>query len=195
MNTPSMFLILGLMGACAAQAADWRVDPARSRLGFAYQAMGAEIQGEFSRFGADVRFDPAHPESASVKLVVETGSIDAGIPEASQEARSANFLDVTRHPLAQFVSTSIKPLGQHRYQVQGELTLRNQRRPLSLVVLLKPEGAQQRLTGTLLIKRLDYNIGTGIWGDTSSLSNEVRAAFSLLLKPHPDKPATGAKRK
>lgn len=188
-------LLFAMLAAHNIQAADWRIDPAHSRLGFAYQAMGAEMQGEFNRFSADVRFDPAQPQSASVRLTVDTGSIDAGLPEATAEARSANFLDAARYPQAQFVSTSVKPLGQQRYQVNGELTLRNQRRPLSVVILLKPEGKQQRLNGTLLLKRLDYGIGTGMWGDTGTLANEVRAAFSLLLIPHTNKSATGAPRK
>lgn len=166
-----------------AVAADWRVDAASSRVGFAYQAMGSDIQGEFDRYTATVQFDPAHVDTAKVKMTIEAGSIDAGLPDATAEAVSANFLDVRRFPHAVFTSSSVKALGNNRYQINGELTLKNQRRPISLTALLKPEGKGQRMAGTFQLRRLDYGIGAGMWSDIETLKNEVRVAFSLLLLP------------
>jgi polyisoprenoid-binding protein YceI len=176
--------MLALFPALAA-AANWQVDDSRSRVGFAYQAMGSDIQGEFNRYTASIQFDPARPETAQVRMTVETASIDAGLPEATAEAVSANFLDAKRFPQAVFISSAVQALGQNRYRISGDLTLKNQRHPLSLTALLKPEGKGQRMTGTLQIKRLDYGIGTGMWGDTGTLRNEVQTAFSLLLMPAP----------
>lgn len=176
-------ILFGTLLPVLASATDWVVDPNSSRVGFAYQAMGSEIQGEFNRYSANIRFDPAKPETALVNMRVETGSIDAGLPDATTEAISANFLDTRRYPQALFTSTTIKALGQNRYLIQGELTLKNQRRPISLTALLKPEGKNQRMTGSIALKRLDYGIGAGMWSDVETLKNEVRVAFSLLLLP------------
>ncbi len=168
-------------------AADWKVDSGRSRVGFAYQAMGSDIQGEFNRYAANIQYDPANPGATQVKMNIDAASIDAGLPDATSEALSANFLDARRFPNAVFVSSTVKALGQNRYQINGELTLKGQRRPLSLTALLKPENHAQnpglRMTGTFQLKRLDYGIGAGMWSDVETLKNEVRVAFSLLLIP------------
>lgn len=179
----NMAALLSLLAPVASTGGNWQVDPASSRVGFIYQAMGSDIQGEFSRYTANIDFDSVRPETAKVSMVVNTSSIDAGLPEATAEAISANFLDAKRFPQATFVSSSAKSAGQNRYQIQGQLTLKNQRRPLNFLAVLKPEGTNQRLTGTLVLKRLDYGIGTGMWGDVGTLKDEVRVAFSLLLKP------------
>lgn len=180
---PYLTILLGTFLSALASAADWVVDSNSSRVGFAYQAMGSEIQGEFNRYSASIRYDPAKPEAAQVKMIVETSSIDAGLPEATAEAVSSNFLDARRYPQAVFSSTAIKALGQNRYLIHGELTLKNQRRPISLTAMLKPEGKNQRMTGSLMLKRLDYGIGSGMWSDVETLKNDVRVAFSLSLLP------------
>lgn len=172
------------MSPTLVSAADWLVDTSRSRVGFAYQAMGSDIQGEFNRYTAAVQFDPAHADAAKVRMTIDAGSIDAGLPDATAEAISANFLDVRRFPHALFVSSAVKALGNNRYQINGELTLKNQRRPISLTAMLKPEEKGQRMTGSFQLKRLDYGIGAGMWSDIDTLKNEVRVAFSLLLLPN-----------
>lgn len=180
------------MSPTLASAADWLVDASRSRVGFAYQAMGSDIQGEFKHYAANIRFDPAHADTAQVKFTIATDSIDAGLPDATSEALSANFLDARRYPQAVFVSRSVRTLGNNRYQIDGELMLKNQRRAISLTAMLKPEEKGQRMTGTFQLKRLDYGIGAGMWSDIDTLKNEVRVAFSLLLLPNAK--ASGAKK-
>lgn len=184
---PSLISLLFWLVAISptlASAADWLVDDSRSRVGFAYQAMGSDIQGEFKHYAANIRFDPAHANAAQVKMTIDTNSIDAGLPDATSEALSANFLDARRYPQAVFVSRSVRALGNNRYQIDGELMLKNQRRPISLTAMLKPEEKGQRMTGIFQLKRLDYGIGAGMWSDIDTLKNEVRVAFSLLLLPN-----------
>lgn len=180
----SLLLWLVAITPTLVSAADWLVDTSRSRVGFAYQAMGSDIQGEFKHYAANIRFDLAHADAAQVKMTIDTNSIDAGLPDATSEALSANFLDARRYPQAMFVSRSVRTLGNNRYQIDGELMLKNQRRPIRLTAMLKPEENGQRMTGTFQLKRLDYGIGAGMWSDIDTLKNEVRVAFSLLLLPN-----------
>ncbi len=52
-------------GAIAAPAVSgWRVDPARSRLGFTGAMSGQPFNGQFRRWNAAIRFDPAHLDEA-----------------------------------------------------------------------------------------------------------------------------------
>lgn len=164
-------------------AGNWRMDEAQSRLGFQYRAMGAPVEGEFHRYLADIQWDANQPASAHIRLDVDTGSIDAGLPDATSEAAKSEFFDSRRYPWARFVSTTVQPQGKGRYLLQGMLTIKGISRPVSLSILLRADGPAQQLKGTFVLKRLDFGIGQGQWADTSALANEVPVAFSFKLLP------------
>ncbi|HYP69198.1 MAG TPA: YceI family protein [Thiobacillaceae bacterium] len=164
-------------------AGNWRLDQAQSRLGFQYRAMGAPVEGEFHRYQADIQWDPAKPSRARIRLDVDTGSIDAGLPDATSEAIKGEFFDSRRYPWARFVSSAVQPQDKGRYLLQGTLTIKGISRPVSLPILLRADGPAQQLKGTFILKRLDYGIGQGQWADTSALADEVPVAFSFRLLP------------
>jgi polyisoprenoid-binding protein YceI len=178
----SLLLGLSLLPGLA-HAGNWRIDETQSRLGFEYRAMGAPVEGEFHRYLADIQWDPNQPANAHIRLDVDTGSVDAGLPDATSEAAKSDFFDSHRYPWARFVSTSVQPQGKGRYLLQGTLTVKGISRPVSLPILLQAEGPAQQLKGTFVLKRLDFGIGKGQWTDTTTLANEVPVAFSLKLMP------------
>ncbi len=173
--------LLLLLVASSALCSNLTLDPAQSRVGFRYQQMGSDAEGEFRHFSADVQFDSARPEAGHVIVSVDPASIDTGLPDANAEAAQPGFFDTRKFREARFESSSIKPLGGGRYRVTGKLTIKGISRTMDTIVGIRPEGAAQRLTGAFALNRLDYGIGTGRWSDTSVLANEVRVAYSLLL--------------
>ena len=179
-------LILALFPAWAL-AGNWQIDPAKSRLGFQYKAMGAPLDGEFPQYQADIQLDPAHPERATIRLEVATARIDAGNPDATAEVGSPLFFDSRRYPLARFSSTRVLAQGNGRYLVEGALSIKGITRRVQIPALLKTLEGRQALSGAFSINRLDFRIGEGIWSDTSALANEVRVAFSLQLVPQSGK--------
>ena len=86
-----------------------------------------------------------------------------------------------QHPTARFVSTSVKPLGNNRYEVRGNMSIRGQTREVAAPFTLKTDGAGAVLEGSFPLKRLDYGIGSGVWGDTDVVANEVRISFRLAV--------------
>ena len=178
----SLLCCVSLLPALAC-AGNWHIDETQSRLGFQYRAMGAPVEGEFRRYLADIQWDPAKPASAHIRLDVDTGSIDAGLPDATSEALKSDFFDSHRYPWARFVSSAVQPQDNGRYLLQGTLTIKGISRTVSLPILLRADGQAQRLKGTFTLKRLDYGLGQGQWADTSALANEVPVAFSFKLLP------------
>ena len=180
-------LVLALLPATAL-AGNWQIDPAKSRIGFEYKALGAPLQGEFPQYQAEIQFDPARPELATIRIDVATSRIDAGNPEATAEAGGPLFFDSRRYPLARFSSTRVLSQGNGRYLVEGQLSIKGITRRVQIASMLKPLGNSRQLSGGFTLKRLDFGIGEGIWSDTSALANEVRVAFSLQLAPQPGEP-------
>jgi len=86
---------------------------------------------------------------------VQSGSVDVGLPSFNDYVRSSAFLDAERHPSIDFVSTSVKRVGDSTVRVSGDLTLLGVTRPLTVDVAVKPAA-----TGSL--RRLDFHAETHI---------------------------------
>ncbi|MBL8466577.1 YceI family protein [Methyloversatilis discipulorum] len=158
-----------------------RVLPEKSSLAFVSQQMGVSVDGTFRKFAATLDFDPAKPEAGKATLDIELASIDAGGPDANDEVKGKNWFDVKQFPTARFVSTSVKPLGNNRYEVRGQMSIKGKTHEVAAPFTLKPEGAGAVLEGSFPLKRLDYGVGTGAWGDTSVVADEVQIRFRLAV--------------
>lgn len=175
-------VLAGFAFAQPAAAAPYaRVLPEKSTLAFVSNQMGVSVDGSFKRFTATLDFDPAKPEAGKATLDIDMASIDAGGPEANDEVKGKNWFDVKQFPAARFVSSSVKPLGGNRYEARGQMTIRGKSREVVAPFTLKPEGAGAVLEGGFQLKRLDYGIGTGAWGDTSVVADEVQIKFRLTV--------------
>lgn len=179
----STVIAAGLVLAVPALAAGTysRVLPEKSTLAFVSQQMGVSVDGTFRKFAATLDFDPAKPEAGKATLDIELASIDAGGAEANEEVKGKNWFDVKQFPTARFVSTSVKPLGNNRFEVRGQMSIKGKTREVAAPFTLKPEGAGAVLEGSFPLKRLDYGVGTGAWGDTSVVADEVQIRFRLAV--------------
>ncbi|MFI5444163.1 YceI family protein [Polaromonas sp. UC242_47] len=178
-------LALALWLACTvAQAVEYRqVDLAGSNIRFTSRQMGVPVDGAFRSFDASLAFDPEAPSAAKGQLRIKLASIDTGLREVDEEVLGAQWFDAKRYPEARFEMRQLQPQGGGRFQVSGVLSLKGVSRPLVLTAMLKPGGQQAVLEGGLVIKRLDFGIGGGPWGDVGVVANEVTVQFYLVLKP------------
>jgi polyisoprenoid-binding protein YceI len=172
-----------LAAAVPAAAADYRVDRAGSSVTFKALQQGARFPGSFERFGGSVSFDPA-TATGRIDATVELASVDSGNPERDGVLRTPDWFDVARFPAARFVATAFRRT-ESGFAADGELTLRDVRRPATLAFRFTPPDAKgrARLQGTLAVKRLDFGIGRGEWTDTTYVGNEVDVAIDVGLSP------------
>lgn len=178
--------LLALALTLPAQAAEFeQVVTGKSRIGFEFRQMGVPVSGGFRTFAAQVAFDPARPEAARAKVEIDLASIDAGGQEADDEVKSKNWLHIQQFPKATFVSSSVKALGSDRYQLAGKLTIKGTTRDIVVPITFKPDGANGLLEGSFTLKRLDYGIGSGPWGDTDTVADEVHVTFRFLVAAAP----------
>jgi polyisoprenoid-binding protein YceI len=101
----------------------WEIDPARSSLTFVLRHLVvSEIRGRFRRWGGTLFFDRKEPLLSSLRVWVDLATIDTDSAERDEHIRSNEFLDVTRFPRAELVSTSVEPRDGH-VLVRGRLAL------------------------------------------------------------------------
>ena len=163
-------------------AAQQRLLPAQSEIGFTSRQMGVPVQGKFRTFVAEVAFDPRQPDAATIVLRIELASAAIGTAETEAELAKPGWFDTRKYPQATFTSTGVKAAGPGRIDVSGKLTLKGTSRDLLVPVTLQRTGdTSTTASGSFTIRRSDYRIGEGDWSDTSLVADEVQVRFKLAL--------------
>ena len=159
-------LTLGILAQtqAPAAAANWRIDPARTHIAFAIDAVGyPRTHGQFRQFAGRISVDFEHPDKSRVSFHVESESVDVGSASFDDYLRSDAFLNSTRFLSIDFVSSSVAKVDDHTVRVIGELTLLGVTRPLSVDVAVEREGGGGRLAflAKTNIDRLAFGMNSG----------------------------------
>jgi len=177
-----------LMATASVGAAGQTIDPAKSTITAVSRQMNVPVEGKFTKFTAQIAFDPAKPDAGKAELVIDTGSFDIGNAEVNDEAKGKNWFDVKSFPQARFVSTAVKAAGPGRFEVTGPLTIKGKTNTVTIPFTVKADGAATLYEGAFSIKRLAFNVGEGVWKDTDTVADEVQLRFRLVMtggKPAP----------
>jgi len=91
------------------------------------------LRGWFASFSGDFHIAEA-PEESSVEVTIDARGLWTGEPDRDAHLRSADFLDVERHPEIRFRGGVTRRLGALDFTVTGDLTIRGITRPAVLEV-------------------------------------------------------------
>ncbi len=169
---------LATSGLAFAQA---KVVPAQSQIGFTIKEMGVAVDGKFTKWTADIAFDPKKPEAGKVAFTIATGSANFGAPETDAEVPKPEWFNVAKFPNATFASTAIKAKGGGKFDVAGKLTVKGTTKDVVVPIALTQAGPTTTATGAFAIKRNDFKVGEGDWSDTSQVADEVQVKFKIAL--------------
>jgi polyisoprenoid-binding protein YceI len=115
-------------------SAEWTIDSSHAGLAFAVKHMGMfTVRGQFTKIGGSVEADE-DGQLTAVHAVVDASSVSTGDPKRDGHLRSPDFLDAEHYPRLTFASTAVEPLGFGRYRVTGNMTIRDETRPVTLDV-------------------------------------------------------------
>ena len=176
--------LAALLLAAGAHAAEFnQLQPDKSAVTFAYKQMNVPMDGRFQRFNGRISFDPAKPTLGQAEIAIEVASIDTGSAEGNDEVADKLWFNTRQFPVARFVSTSIKPLGNNRFQVAGKMTIKGRTHDATTPATFRQEGGLGVFEGSFVLKRGDYGIGEGMWADYGTVANEVQIKFKLVAAP------------
>ena len=166
-----------------AQTTTWKNDKMHSKLTFtATHLLVSDVDGLFKNF--DVTLTATKPDfsDAVFQLAADVSSINTEVDMRDNDLKSANFFDVATYPTITFKSTAIKPDGQNKYKLTGNLTMHGVTKAVTMDLwyrgttenpMSKKPDAGFKLTGTL--KRSDFNIGSGTPSAIISDEIEIKA--------------------
>jgi polyisoprenoid-binding protein YceI len=164
-------------------AGTWNIDPQHSSLAFETRhAVVTRMRGRF-RQSSGVFHIAERPEDSTVTVTIDAASIDTIHTMADEHLRGENYLDVANHPTITFQSTAVSHAGGDRWQVVGDLTIRDVTRPITLDATFNgavplPRGPKAKLgfTATGVFDRRDYGMTFNIPLPTGGVivGNEVQ---------------------
>jgi polyisoprenoid-binding protein YceI len=109
----------------------WDIDPAHSTVQFVVRLAFTRMRGRFGEvWGVLSIADP--PERSTGHVEIAAGSIDTGQEGRDARLRGEEFLQAERFPSLVFRSTAVRQIDDERYTVDGDLTIRDITRPVTL---------------------------------------------------------------
>jgi polyisoprenoid-binding protein YceI len=115
-------------------AGTYTLDTAHSEVGFQVRHLMSKVRGRFGSFSGTVAIAD-EPLESSVEVSIDTASIETGDATRDGHLRSADFLATEEFPAMTFRSTAVRVAGRNRYDVDGELTIRDITGPVTLSVV------------------------------------------------------------
>ena len=181
-------LVIALLYATVASAVEYRdVSGKESTVMFGYTQMGVAMEGKFSKFTSQLKFDPAKLNAAQAKIEIDIASIDTGSDEANEEVVGKQWFNAQTFPTASFVSDGMKSLGGNRYEASGKLSIKGRTLDVIAPVSFQQSGTRGVFDGSFILKRLDYAIGEGEWADVATVANEIQIRFHFIVNAAPSK--------
>lgn len=179
--SPVAVLALILAYGAGAQAVEYKdVNRTASQISFTYKQLGQRVYGTFSDFEGTLTFDTQKPEAGHALLKIQLASIDAGSPDANDELQRASWFDTATYPVGVYESTGVKALGDNRYTISGNLTIKGTTQPVDVDVVLKEQSGIGVFDGEFILKRGDFKIGEGEWAGNSVVSNDINIKFKMV---------------
>ncbi|WP_375208998.1 YceI family protein [Hyphomonas jannaschiana] len=169
----------------ALPAGDWKLDPAHAALVFRINHLGySDLIGRFESFDVSLTGDASDPASARADAVIDMTSLDIANDSFAQELMGPKFFDTARYPQAVFRTLSVTPGENGGAEVNGELTLHGQTRPVTLDVQFNGtafdaiRGAQVAgFSASTVIDRTDFGVSAFSGLVTDEVRIEIQAEF------------------
>lgn len=160
-------------------AADYSVAPS-STLGFTSNFQGESFDGSFRKFDATIRYDSADLSASKFDVRIDLSSVETGDDDRDGSLPGSDFFDIAKFPQAHFVTSGFRQSGNDVI-ADGTLSLKGVTKPVSLSIKFADKGDTATLDVTATIKRLEFNVGSGEYADTSTIGDEVKVKAHLDL--------------
>jgi polyisoprenoid-binding protein YceI len=175
-----LLLALALTGSAAFAADTWTVDTRHSGVTFSVRNFFVPVEGTLKLQSGKIVYDAANPAANSVEAVIAVTSINTQDEGRDKHLNNQDFFLTEKFPTASFKSTKWEAVGENKFKVTGDLTIKDVSKPVTLDVTLFGTGAGNRgrtISGwqaTTKLNRKDFGVSTG-----PSIADEVAITINV----------------
>lgn len=187
----NIFALLVLVSATMLAQTKWEIDKSHSKVGFNVTHMViSEVDGFFKDYAGNISTSGDDFSTAKVDFTINTKSIFTDNDSRDNHLRSDDFFNAEKFPQMTFKGKSMKKVGDNKFKLVGDLTIRDVTKQVELDVKFNgivkdPWGntkAGFKITGEL--NRFDYNLKWNTAIETGGLvvGKDVELVIDLQLK-------------
>ena|ERR1700730_1581476 len=142
----------------------WVVDKTHSNVKFAVTHLViSEVEGYFKIFDGSLEANKPDFSDAKISFTVDINSINTDNENRDKHLKSDDFFNAEKFPQMKFESTAFTPLGNNKYKLTGNLTIRDVTKPVTFDVTY---GGTANMGSTVksgfraktTVNRFDYNL-------------------------------------
>ncbi|MEO1257147.1 MAG: YceI family protein [Bacteroidota bacterium] len=171
-------------------ATKWAIDPTHSEIHFKVKhMMVSTVTGSFNQFEGNVESESDDFQNAKISFSAEVASISTNNSQRDEHLKSDDFFNAAEYPQLTFESTTFGKKADGDYELTGNLTIRDNTRPVTLNVeyngsAVDPYGQTKagfEINGK--INRKDFGLKWGAITEAGSVvvSDEVRLVLNVQL--------------
>ena len=113
----------------------WAIDKTHSNVKFTVTHLViSEVEGYFKIFDGTVEHSKPDFSDAKINFTVDVNSINTDNENRDKHLKSDDFFNAEKFPQMKFESTSFTPLGNNKYKLVGNLTIRDVTKPITFDV-------------------------------------------------------------
>lgn len=192
----TMMSLLIMVTAANAQVM-WMADKNHTEIQFKVKHLViSTVTGLFNEY--DVKFSSPKADDfqdSKLEVTLKTASINTHNKMRDDDLKSDNFLNAAKYPEIKFVSKSFKKKSGNKYEVKGNLTIRDVTREVTLIAehtgsaqMKAPMGPMKGTNMNIVafnvtgeIDRFDYNVKWGMMTEAGGLvvSRTIKFDFNL----------------
>ena len=173
----------------------FEIDREHTAITFKVRHLFSKVPGRFTDFSGTLWLDRANYAASRVEVTIQAASVDTDQDQRDNHLRSDAFFDVANHPTLTFKSTAVRPQGDKKLAIDGDLTIRGVTKRVTLDVDIlgsatyynvERVGFEARVT----IDRTEFGVS---WNDAVEgggyvLGHEVEITLNVEAKKK-DQPA------
>ncbi|PSL49694.1 polyisoprenoid-binding protein YceI [Chitinophaga niastensis] len=168
----------------------WKIDPSHSDVQFKVKhLMITTVTGQFATFDGTMQTVDSDFSTANISFEADINSISTQNAQRDQHLLTGDFFEAEKYPKLKFVSTGVKKVDADTFKLIGDLTIRDNTRPVELNVefggeVVDPYGQTKagfELSGK--INRKDFGLAFHATTETGGLllSDEVKLLANVQM--------------
>jgi cytochrome b561 len=150
----------------------WQIDYASSYIKFIGDQAGAEFEGTWESWSAELQFSADQLEFSVFDVTVDATSAETRDDDRDVTLADPEWFDTINFPEAYFHASDFSAT-EDGHIADGQLIIKNVASPVKFAFTVTADGNRRVLDGTAQLDRLALGVGTGEWEDTDWVGKDV----------------------
>jgi len=183
------FLITGSLSLMAQDANQWMLDKDHTSVNFDISHFFSTVNGSFEEFDGTFYFDPDNLDRSKFTFTILVNSIYTNNEKRDNHLKSDDFFNASKYPNIKFESAGFEKKSGKNYVVNGNLTIKDITKKVSIPFEYKGEMNHPMMEGTKIlglqfnteIDRTYFKVGVGDWASDMVVGDTADVTINMEL--------------